>query len=102
LIYHTSLDKVDLLIHISPKQPDCRVNKRLAELLSAHAVQLEALARLLRRHFARPADFPRIEASFPSLVVITIVSDSAGESIGGINLPKPTPSVKSYDHSINT
>src|SRR5262249_36808183 len=41
----------DLMIHISPKQLDCRVNERLASLLSAHAVHLEALARLLRRPF---------------------------------------------------
>ena len=39
------------MIHISPKQPDCRVNERLASLLSAHAVHLETLARLLRRPF---------------------------------------------------
>src|SRR5262249_40011049 len=39
------------MTHISPKQPDCKVNERLAELLSAHAVHLEALARLLCRPF---------------------------------------------------
>jgi len=40
------------MIHISPKQLDCRVNKHLAPLLSAHAVRLEALARLLLRPFS--------------------------------------------------
>src|SRR5215510_2031115 len=39
------------MTYISPKQPDCRVNKRLAERLSAHAVHLEALTPLLRRPF---------------------------------------------------
>src|SRR5215831_264597 len=39
------------MIRISPKQPDCKVNVRLAKLLSAHAVHLEAFARLLRCPF---------------------------------------------------
>src|SRR5262245_18823262 len=42
------------MIHISPKQPDCGINERLASLLSAHAVYLETLARLLRRSFSAP------------------------------------------------
>jgi hypothetical protein len=36
------------MMHISPKQPDRTVNKRIASLFSAHAVDLEALARFLR------------------------------------------------------
>src|SRR5262245_23759692 len=39
------------MIDISPKQPDCRGDKRLATLLSAQAVDVEALARLRRCPF---------------------------------------------------
>ena len=59
------------MTYISPKQPDCRGSERLAELLSAHAVHLEAFVRLLRRPFRASG---RLSASSDQMLDVAVAT----------------------------